>query len=138
MEVDEMTKPIVTSITDEQLEELEDYLGQAPDGMMSGVKISEVRGLIARLRAAEKELAAVKDGANHRAIMSLRADCESLRKDAERYRWLRGEKFLYDFQNDSATGSIWGSHSGYANGLDDLSWVDKAIDDSMGRQHDQH
>ncbi|HAB02638.1 MAG TPA: hypothetical protein DCE25_06800 [Pseudomonas sp.] len=32
---------------------------------------------------------ALRDGANFRAIQSLRADCEALRKDAARYRWLR-------------------------------------------------
>ena len=32
---------------------------------------------------------ALRDGANFRSIQSLRQDCEALRKDAERYRWLR-------------------------------------------------
>ncbi|MBK5512315.1 hypothetical protein [Pseudomonas sp. TH15] len=32
---------------------------------------------------------ALRDGANFRAIQSLRQDCEALRKDAERYRWLQ-------------------------------------------------
>lgn len=32
---------------------------------------------------------AVRDDANFRAIQSLRADCEALRKDAERYRYMR-------------------------------------------------
>lgn len=31
---------------------------------------------------------ALRDGANFRAIQSLRDDCEALRKDAERYRWI--------------------------------------------------
>lgn len=36
-----------------------------------------------------KENEAMRDGANFRAIQSLRADCEALRKDAERYRFVR-------------------------------------------------
>ncbi|UFQ02236.1 hypothetical protein [Pseudomonas fitomaticsae] len=36
---------------------------------------------------AENEV--LRDGANFRAIQSLRLDCEALRKDAERYRWLQ-------------------------------------------------
>jgi len=32
---------------------------------------------------------ALRDSANFRAIQSLRKDCEVLRKDAERYQWLR-------------------------------------------------
>lgn len=60
-----MTQPIVPSISDADLTMLEDYLDglTVPDERMAEVKIGELRGLIARLRAAEK--------------------------DASRYRWLR-------------------------------------------------
>lgn len=34
---------------------------------------------------------ALRNGPNFRAIQSLRQDCEALRKDAERYRWLRAQ-----------------------------------------------
>lgn len=40
---------------------------------------------------------ALRDGANFRAIQSLRADCDALRKDAERYRWLRDEEYLHNW-----------------------------------------
>ncbi|KTC34172.1 hypothetical protein AO265_39860 [Pseudomonas sp. ABAC61] len=35
------------------------------------------------------EIEALRESANFRAVQSLRADCEALRKDAERYWWLR-------------------------------------------------
>ncbi|RPX30130.1 hypothetical protein KK198_16050 [Pseudomonas aeruginosa] len=61
-----MTTPIVQSISDEQLAELEGY-SQHPAFLGdedSTITMGELRGLIARLRAAEA--------------------------DAKRYRWLRG------------------------------------------------
>lgn len=42
-----------------------------------------------RVDQLKAENEALRDGANFRAIQSLRKDCEELRKDAERYRWLR-------------------------------------------------
>lgn len=43
----------------------------------------------AEVRSLKAENEALRDGANYRAIQSLRADCEALRKDAERYRFVR-------------------------------------------------
>ncbi len=55
MEVEEMTKPIVQSITDEQISEIERFASFGGDYLK--VKNSAVTGLIARLRAAEKDAA---------------------------------------------------------------------------------
>lgn len=41
-----------------------------------------------RLDQLKAENEALRDGANFRAIQSLRADCEALRKDAERLDWI--------------------------------------------------
>ncbi len=61
-----MTTPIVPSITDEQLAEIEVYSNQSgfEDKDAAQLSVGELRGIIARLRAAEK--------------------------DAARYRWIRG------------------------------------------------
>lgn len=56
---------------------------------------------ISRLKA---ENEALRDGANFRAIQSLRADCEALLKDAERYRWLRDQCGLVEYK--AIAGSI--------------------------------
>ncbi|AMA46262.1 hypothetical protein [Pseudomonas alabamensis] len=45
-----------------------------------------------RLDQLKAENEALRDGANFRAIQSLRADCDALRKDAERYRWLNRQR----------------------------------------------
>lgn len=37
------------------------------------------------------EIEALRESATFRAVQSLRTDCEALRKDAERYRWLRAQ-----------------------------------------------
>lgn len=47
---------------------------------------------------------ALRDGANFRAIQSLRADCEALRRDAARYRWLRDQCGLVEYK--AIAGSI--------------------------------
>lgn len=63
----------------------------APDWPETTEALSEFLGKqtleeVALELLAENE--ALREGANFRAIQSLRHDCEALRKDAERYRWL--------------------------------------------------
>lgn len=55
------------------------------EAMPTAAVVQSDREQIDQLKAENETL---RDGANFRAIQSLRADCEALRKDAERYRWL--------------------------------------------------
>lgn len=75
----------------DEARQLRDKLGDRYDDAMSEIAglrtgFEAQNDVIAGLKA-EKE--ALRDGANFRAIQSLRQDCEELRKDAERYRFVR-------------------------------------------------
>lgn len=61
----------------------------------------------------------------------LKAENEELRKDAERYRWLRGQSFSFIFQTGCGDACITGSRSGYASRFKELAWVDAAIDAAL-------
>lgn len=68
-----MTTPIVPSITDEQLVDLEMHADlPRPDEIDCDISFGELRGLIARLRAAEK------DAARYRRLRAMRRDIEAL------------------------------------------------------------
>lgn len=78
------------------------------------------------------EIEALRESATFRAVQSLRADCEALRKDAERYRWLRNP----DNQEDLEPNSDYLMPPiicGYAEHEDILAMdsLDKAIDAGM-------
>src|SRR5690606_6253835 len=60
-------------------------------------------------------------------LAALQAECEKLRKDAERYRWLRdpcsgAERVIFYCRGD------------YGRGLKSGSWLDAAIDEAMGKE----
>ncbi|HFH2583022.1 hypothetical protein [Pseudomonas aeruginosa] len=103
-----MTTPIVQSISDEQLAELEGY-SQHPAFLGdedSAITMGELRGLIARLRAAEA--------------------------DAKRYRWLRDSGRLLGDSMDSHADYFFVVT---ADG-EDVMWfeqLDSAIDAAMER-----
>ncbi|HHW1589614.1 TPA: hypothetical protein ACUT5W_000982 [Pseudomonas aeruginosa] len=103
-----MTNPIVLSISDEQLAELEGY-SQHPAFLGdedSAITMGELRGLIARLRAAEA--------------------------DAKRYRWLRDSGRLLGDSMDSHADYFFVVT---ADG-EDVMWfeqLDSAIDAAMER-----
>lgn len=88
----------------------------APTHASANNLLAECYGALGKL-IAENE--ALRDGANFRAIQSLRQDCEALRKDAERYRWLRdGER------TDRETDLVTRQHGGMLDG---------SIDSAMGQ-----
>lgn len=65
------------------------------------------------------------------AVLELISEVERLRKDAERYRWLRGQSFSFMFQTGCGDACITGSRSGYASRFKELEWVDAAIDAAL-------
>ncbi|MGR4042861.1 hypothetical protein [Pseudomonas sp. 910_21] len=81
------------------------------------------------------EIEVLRENANFRAVQSLRADCEALRKDAERYRWLRDPDNQCAVEDDS-------NHymppmiCGYAEHEDILTReaLDKAIDAALAQE----
>ena len=72
-----------------------------------------------------------KLNALHANYIALHAECEALRKDAERYRWLQSENSRYDpvchlswKKNSDRNGSEWVNTAN----------LDSAIDDAMGKE----
>lgn len=69
------------------------------------------------------EIEALREGATFRAVQSLRADCEALRKDSERYQWLirRISKSQYYFLGAQLTSNT-------------LEGVGAAVDAAMAKE----
>lgn len=62
-------------------------------------------------------------------INQLRSELEACRKDAERYRWLRSQRFQFSASSKKGVASIRSSYCGFSNV--DMSWVDSHIDAAM-------
>lgn len=75
------------------------------------------------------EIEALRESANFRAVQSLRADCEALRKDAERYRWLRSRSL--EGEDAFWIAAAHGHPTRWAMGGDDPEGCDAAIDAAM-------
>ncbi|MQA53693.1 hypothetical protein [Pseudomonas piscis] len=81
------------------------------------------------------EIEALRESANFRAVQSLRADCEALRKDADRYRWLRDPDNQENLEPDSDY-LMPPIICGYAEHEDILAMasLDRAIDGALAKE----